>query len=143
MNNNKNSFRLMLSNTFKGMIMQTYVEFEKKKIPISPEHHYMLELITEQQDTIQSDLAEIMKKDKSAVMRHMDYLEKLGFIVRVNDSVDRRKKYIVITEQGANMLKKCDEIIDANLEQNLQGISDEKLTIFKEVLGAIHANTQT
>ncbi len=33
-------------------------------------------------------------------MRHIDQMEAKGFVQRINDANDRRKKYIVVTEAG-------------------------------------------
>ena len=48
----------------------------------------------------QSLLAERMGLTKQAVQQSLDHLEKLGLIRREPDPVDRRAKYVVLTEQG-------------------------------------------
>jgi DNA-binding MarR family transcriptional regulator len=48
----------------------------------------------------QSLLAERMGLTKQAVQQSLDQLEKLGFVRREPDPVDRRAKYVVLTEAG-------------------------------------------
>ena len=48
----------------------------------------------------QSLLAERMGLTKQAVQQSLDQLEKLGLIRREPDPVDRRAKYVVLTEAG-------------------------------------------
>ena len=48
----------------------------------------------------QSLLAERMGLTKQAIQQSLDQLEKLGLIRREPDPVDRRAKYVVLTEQG-------------------------------------------
>src|SRR5204862_3108291 len=48
----------------------------------------------------QSLLAERMGLTKQAIQQSLDQLEKLGLIPRDPDPVDRRAKYVVLTEAG-------------------------------------------
>lgn len=138
---NQNSFQFLFATTIKALFKQTAKNFEENGLMITPEQNFILKILS-QEDSIQSDLADIMKKDKSAVMRHIDQLENLGLVVRVNDSIDRRKKHIVITEDGSEMLKKCEEIINQNTHKNLKDISEEDLAIFKSVLIKLKENAE-
>jgi MarR family transcriptional regulator for hemolysin len=124
------------------LFKQSAKEFENQALTISPEQHYLLKVLTSQEESIQSHLAEIMQKDKSAIMRHVDQLEASGFVIRVNDAVDRRKKYIVITEAGSEILKKCDGLITNLMQKNRAGISEEELSTFKNVLIKLKENAE-
>ena len=137
---NQSSLPFLFGGTIRALLKQSTKEFENQEVSISPEQHYLLRILTSKEESIQSDLAEIMQKDKSAIMRHVDQLEKLGFVIRVNDSVDRRKKYIVITEAGSEVLKKCEGVITKLMEKNMQDISEEELSIFKKVLVKLKEN---
>eukprot|EP01136_Pigoraptor_vietnamica_P024575 Opistho-1_new@77725 len=138
----KTSFQFLFANTIRALFKQSAKEFENQNVNITPEQHYLLRILTSQEESIQSDLAEIMQKDKSAIMRHIDQLEKMGYVVRVNDAVDRRKKHIVITELGTHVIKKCEEIINRLSERNMQDISEDELEIFKKVLIKLKENAE-
>ena len=139
---NKSSLPFLFGNTIRALMRQSTKEFENQGINISPEQHFLLRILTSQEESIQSVLAEIMQKDKSAIMRHVDQLEKLGFVIRVNDSIDRRKKYIVITESGSGVLKECEEIITSLMGKNMQDILEDELSIFKKVLVKLKENAE-
>ncbi|MES2519496.1 MAG: MarR family transcriptional regulator [Bacteroidota bacterium] len=139
---NKNSLPFLFGNTIRALMKQSTKEFENQEVNISPEQHFLLRILTSQEESIQSDLAEIMQKDKSAIMRHVDQLEKLGFVIRVNDAIDRRKKHIVITETGSAVLKKCEAVITNLMEKNMQDISEDELSTFKKVLVKLKENAE-
>lgn len=138
----KTSFQFLFANTIRALFKQSAKEFENQDIKITPEQNYLLRILTSQEESIQSDLAEIMQKDKSAIMRHIDQLEKMAYVVRVNDAIDRRKKHIVITELGTEVLNKCEEVISRLSERNMQDISEDELEIFKKVLIKLKENAE-
>ena len=53
----------------------------------------------------QSLLAERMGLTKQAIQQSLDQLETLGLIRREPDPVDRRAKYVVLTEEGLHALE--------------------------------------
>ncbi|MBB6003458.1 MarR family winged helix-turn-helix transcriptional regulator [Arcicella rosea] len=138
----KTSFQFLFANTIRALFKQSAKEFDNQDIKITPEQNYLLRILTSQEESIQSDLAEIMQKDKSAIMRHIDQLEKMAYVVRVNDAIDRRKKHIVITELGAEILKKCEQIISNLSEKNMETISDDEMETFKKVLIKLKENAE-
>ena len=139
---NQSSFQFLFGSTIRALFRQSTKEFENKGFKITPEQHFILRILTSKEESIQSDLAEIMQKDKSAIMRHVDHLEKLGYVVRVNDAVDRRKKHIVITELGKQIFKLCDDVIDKLTQKNLEEFSEEEIHIFKKVLIKLKENAE-
>lgn len=52
----------------------------------------------------QQELAEVMDKDKSAVLRSIDVLERKGYVKRAADAQDRRKNIITITPKAEEIL---------------------------------------
>ena len=91
----------------------------------------------EKEEVILKDMAEKMGKDKSAILRMIDLLEKKELVRRVVDLNDRRKNYIMVT-------KKCERLIaefrNIELELNselLEGISDADMQTFYKVVDHI------
>lgn len=138
----KTPFQFLFANTIRALFKQSAKEFETQDVKITPEQHFLLRILTSKEESIQSDLAEIMQKDKSAIMRHIDQLEKLNYVVRVNDSIDRRKKHIVITELGSETLNKCEQILNHLSEKNTENISEEEMDTFKKVLIKLKENAE-
>src|SRR6267154_6834260 len=68
-------------------------------------------------EMIQQDIAEVMDKTKSAILRSIDILEKKGFVKRLPVAGDRRKNVIELTESGKGII--C-EMHKKFLEQDME-----------------------
>lgn len=138
----KNSIEFIFGSTIRALHKLASIEFEKQNIPVSPEQFHLLKIIASKEDAIQTELAEIMQLDKSGIMRHIDQLETKGFLNRVNDLNDRRKKYVVLTEIGADVLAEIKIIMDEIGKKTLRNISDAEIIIFKQVLNKLKENAE-
>jgi DNA-binding MarR family transcriptional regulator len=112
----------------------------EQHIDLTTEQFAVLYILSKRKDTIQSDLAEFAGKDKSAVMRHLDALERKNLVVRVNDNSDRRRKILVITKAGQQMMDKALQVLNEVFQEVTQSIPEEKMNIFREVLGTLKQN---
>ncbi len=101
---------------------------------LSMEYFFLLNILYGREDVIQHDLANIMKKDKSGILRQIDLLEKLKLVVRVPDTDDRRRKAIVLTKAGAKKVEKFRQIEADIFNGLLEGISQKDLQVFDSVL---------
>jgi DNA-binding MarR family transcriptional regulator len=57
-------------------------------------------------EMIQQDIAEVMDKTKSAILRSIDILEEKGFVKRLPVAGDRRKNVIELTGSGKAVIEK-------------------------------------
>ena len=55
-------------------------------------------------DMIQQDIAAVMDKTKSAILRSIDILEEKGFVKRLPVAGDRRKNVIELTKSGKSII---------------------------------------
>ncbi len=86
---------------------------------------------------VQQDIAEIMKKDKSVVLRMIDVLEKDGLLMRSTDPNDRRRNIITLTQKGfeyTELTIACDHEITVNL---MEGLNEEDVAAFYKVFDHI------
>jgi DNA-binding MarR family transcriptional regulator len=93
-----------------------------------------------QKDVIQQDIADMAKKDKSVVLKQIDVLEAKGLVQRQADTQDRRKKMIVLTDEGEKIITK---IIDKESEMFSilsQGIEKNEMETFLKVLSLLNVN---
>ncbi len=137
------SFQINFASTIKALYKHSSNEFERRGIAISPEQNFILKALAKKEDAIQTELADYLQIDKSAVMRHIDILENKGMVNRVNDAQDRRKKNIVLTSLGINELEKCEAIFTENFQKILNGISEAEMAIFIQVLNKLKENSQS
>jgi len=95
----------------------------------------LLLIITEYQgQPTQKKLAEIMRKDKSAVVNIIDALSADGYVCREVNPNDRREQLIKITPKARRHIPAIKESFAWLNYKATKGISAEKLNIFNDVL---------
>jgi len=91
----------------------------------------------EKDEVILKDMAEKMGKDKSAIMRMVDLLEKKELVRRVVDQNDRRKNQLLVTKKGERILADFHKIeLELNCEL-MEGLSDDDMQTFYKVVNHI------
>ncbi len=88
-------------------------------------------------DVIQQDIAELMDKNKSAILRSIDILEQKGYVKRVQVAGDRRKNVLEITENGKTVIYKMHEIFLRQDEVLTHGIEETSLKTCMDVLNEV------
>jgi len=88
-------------------------------------------------DVIQQDIAELMDKNKSAILRSIDILEQKGYVKRVQVPGDRRKNVLEITESGKTIIYKMHEIFLKQDEVLTDGIEKTSLETCMNVLNEV------
>jgi len=85
-------------------------------------------------EAIQQDIADIVKKDKSAVLRQIDNLEKRNLVQRIVAPNDRRRNIIHITDDGLNLINEVNNKLDEIQSLLSDGLEVSDLDIFYKVL---------
>ncbi len=88
-------------------------------------------------DIVQQDIAELLGKDKSVVLRMIDQLEKKNILERTTDPNDRRRNIITITKEGYHLIDVFQEIEQQIAIELLDGLSNEELQAFYKVIDHI------
>lgn len=92
---------------------------------------------------IQTDLAALMQKNKSGVLRTIDVLEKKQFVKRIPVTGDRRKNVIEVTTQGYSIAKEATCAFH-KLERNFtSSITEEDVQTCTRVLEVIKSGCTT
>lgn len=106
-------------------------------------YHYLLLLIAEHQgQPTQKKLAEIMGKDKSAMVNIIDSLTEKGYVYREINPDDRREQLIKITAKAQKDIPAIKESFALLNKKATEGVSSEKLDIFNEVLQQMAVNLE-
>ena len=118
----------MLKSMFRVLENRAY---EQTNIRLTMPQFGLLHTISKESDeVILKDVAEKMGKDKSAVVRMVDQLEKKDLLRRVVDQNDRRKNLLFVTKKGERFIADFMEI-ELQLNKELQaGLSEEDLEGF-------------
>ncbi len=132
-----------------GTMMQEMFRVLKKRaadqmdIVLTIEQSAVLHMLSSKKsDVILKEMACAMGKDKSAILRIIDVLEKKGLVRRAPDQKDRRKKYLMVTKAGEAVIEKSLEI-EAELRAELQqGIADDEMKTFYNVIRRMKAKAE-
>jgi DNA-binding MarR family transcriptional regulator len=123
---------LKLSNTLN--IMRKTFNKAIAKYKISSEQYIVLKLIKEKKLT-PTNIAEILNKDKAAITRFINSLEKKEFIKK--QRIDKRSYKIIITDKGRNILNEIDNIALKFREKIEKQLSRERIECLFDVLEKI------
>jgi DNA-binding MarR family transcriptional regulator len=104
---------------------------------------YFISRNSGKKDMIQQDIAEIMDKNKSAILRSVDILEQKGFVKRVPAAGDRRKNIVTLTEAGKNIIEKMHEFFMGQDVVLKEGIDEAELSVCMKVLAKIQQKCRT
>ncbi len=88
-------------------------------------------------ELIQQDIAEIMEKTKSAILRSLDILEEKGFVRRLSVPGDRRKNVIELTGTGKAVIDKMHQKFLGQDVLLKEGITEDELQTCMCVLNKI------
>ena len=94
-------------------------------------------------EAIQQDIADIVKKDKSAVLRQIDNLEKKNLVQRIVAPNDRRRNIIHITDKGLSLINVINSKLDEMLSLLSDGLEASDLEIFYKVLYHLRTKAKT
>jgi MarR family transcriptional regulator for hemolysin len=142
MNKKELPVSLSIALTLKAIEHAFKKNIRELNIDIPSESFGILMITYFQEDVIQQDIAEMSKKDKSAVLRQIDALEKKGLLQRQADTQDRRRNFIVITDEGRKIV---DELIDKEKDMFKtlsEGIDRQEMESFVKVLSLLKTNAQ-
>lgn len=127
-----------------GKMMHEYFKVLKKRtsdqsdIILAMEQFGLLHALNQKdEDVIQKDMAEIMCKDKSAILRLIDTLEEKELVRRVVDLNDRRKNFLMVTKKGEKIIAQYLKIEKELTSEVKKGLTVEELATFYKVVSHI------
>jgi DNA-binding MarR family transcriptional regulator len=88
-----------------GLILRIYKNrltalLKENNITLRPEQFMILHELSVGEDLTQQDLSNHLQKDKSIVLRQIATLMEAGYVIRLQDKVDKRKKKLSLTKKG-------------------------------------------
>jgi DNA-binding MarR family transcriptional regulator len=81
---------------------------EIKEYDLSSEQYGVLKLVSESEKLTPTQISELLNRDKATITRIIKSLDYKGLIQKEN--INNRSFYIKLTKNGAEMLKKADDI---------------------------------
>lgn len=119
------------------------VMLRKYDIPLTPEQFMLIDLLWNQGEMSQQQLADQMQKDKNSVTKLVDAIERKGFVVRRQNANDRRSNTLILTEKAEILKPGAKEKGISILDKMLEGIDEEELRSFLSTLHKLNNNMST
>jgi len=132
------SLGFQIGETFK--LIGKMIAQEVHRQGMTMEQYILLHGINSQEEVTQQELAKRFHKDKSGILRITDELERKKLVVRMMDERDRRKKTLMLTKKGVELLQELREAEAKVMERMLHGVQDEELEAFSRVLSILQRN---
>ena len=115
-------------------------KLRQENVPLTPEQFLLIDLLWNQGSMSQQQLADQMHKDKNSVTKLVDAIERKGFVVRRQNTSDRRSNTLVLTEQAEKLKADAKQKGISILDKMLEGISEDELRTFLTTLRKLSLN---
>ena len=125
-----------------GCKLKQYIAamLRRQAVPLTPEQFLLIDLLWNHGEMSQQQLADLMQKDKNSVTKLVDAIERKGFVVRRQSVSDRRSNRIVLTEKAELLKNEAKRKGISILDNMLEGISEEELRAFLDILHKLNRN---
>lgn len=125
-----------------GCKLKQYIAsmLKKQDVPLTPEQFLLIDLLWNQGEMSQQQLADKMQKDKNSVTKLVDAIERKGFVIRKQNSSDRRSNTIVLTEKAELLKNEAKQKGILILDNMLEGITEKELRSFLDTLHKLNSN---
>lgn len=131
----------MMSEMFRVLRKRTNEQTEAK---LTIDQFGLLYFINkEENEVIQKDIADIMCKDQSAILRMIDILEEKELVRRVIDKNDRRKNRLMVTKKGERTIEQWLQIERELNKELLEGLVQSDLECFLKVINHIQERSKS
>ena len=118
----------------------TAAMIKRNNIDLTPEQFLLIDLLWNEGPMSQQVMADTMHKDKNSITNLADQLERKGWVVRKKDDFDRRSNILILTEKAESLKLEAKEKGISILEQIIEGITEEDLTVFLNTLEKLSDN---
>lgn len=134
------SVAYLVGRTSRSIIKRLTKKFSDAGFDISYEQWSVLVHLYRKDGQTQQELSYIAVKDKAAITRLLNVLEKKNIVLRIPDRNDRRSKLVYLTNKAKEFKTDLIAIVEELLEEAEQEISPEEMDQCKIVLNKIFSN---
>lgn len=120
-------------NVVANAIRSSFAQF-LKPYSIAPEQFATLSILKSNPNITQTQIAQIMYRDKTTVTRMIESLIKKELIVKEQLRSDRRVYNIKLSEKGERLTKELEGIVTPVIKAQREQFSKEELTLFFDIL---------
>jgi len=128
------SIAYLVGRTSRSIIKRLTKKFSDAGFDVSYEQWYRKDGQTQQ------ELSNIAVKDKAAITRLLNVLEKKNIVLRIPDRNDKRSKLVYLTHKAKDFKPDLIAVVEELLEEAEQGIPLEEMARCKTTLNKIFSN---
>lgn len=128
--------------TLKVLLKNLGHQFQLAGIPITVDQHILLKVVHTRGEVFLQELADVLRRDKSQILRQIDVLQGMKLLARIPDQNDKRKKQLVLTAAGADMLKQTTEVEGKTQRILTQGLEPKDVELMLVVMEQIQSNSE-
>lgn len=132
----------LFGKTLAALSKRAKARLSASELPITFDQYVLLAALSDTESPTQSELADLLGRDKSAVLRQLDHLEEEGLVTRVADPNDRRKKTLGITRSGLQVHAKARALVESIMDEALHGISSQDMQTLTRIVTRIQQALQ-
>jgi DNA-binding MarR family transcriptional regulator len=111
--------------------------FVRNHIDLTAEMYLVMRELWKQDGKRLWELAEVLHKDKGAITKVVDNLEKRKLLFRVTDAGDKRNKQLLLTTDGVKLKAKVMPLVEELYSHSIATISEHKLEQSKQILNIL------
>ncbi|TDE13629.1 MarR family winged helix-turn-helix transcriptional regulator [Dyadobacter psychrotolerans] len=136
----KGSLQIKLGTVTRLVFKKMNSELTLEGIPVMAEQVPVLMVVYFKENAItQQDIANILQKDKSGILRSVQTLQKDGFLKIESDIEDKRKNLISLTTSGKFVCEKIQALAMTFNDQIMEHFSEEERKLFLSFLDRVAA----
>lgn len=129
-----------LTTTISRILQQKlHAKFKNTGANITPEQWRLLVLISNEGEMNQSQIATLQHKDRAAIKRLIDYLEKKNMVTRKSGN-DSRSHIIALTQEGKKMVQVFTEASKETVNEALSCFTKEESKNLNQLLNKLLNN---
>ncbi|MBU1344975.1 MAG: MarR family transcriptional regulator [Proteobacteria bacterium] len=134
------SIAYLVGRTSRSIIKRLTKKFSDAGFDVSYEQWSILVHLYRKDGQTQQELSNIAVKDKAAITRLLNVLEKKNIVLRIPDRNDKRSKLVYLTNKAKEFKEDLIAIVEDLLLEADQGISSEEMDQCKTTLNKIFSN---
>jgi DNA-binding MarR family transcriptional regulator len=112
-------------------------KFREENTGVTPDQWLLMLNLFVDGPLYQSALAKRQSKDRAAIKRLVDQLEKKNLVTRQRLSEDLRKKKVILTQEGQQLLLHLNEITSKAFSKASRDLSEVELNALKRLIRRI------
>jgi DNA-binding MarR family transcriptional regulator len=128
--------------------IKSYRQFAQNRLSesglnITVDQWLIMNVINEEPEVSQQEIAEKVFKDNASVTRIIELLVKKGYIKRTILNSDRRRTKLEVSKKGSHLLKEASKVVNGYRRAALKGINEMELKRMRITLDKLISNCET